>query len=122
MWHEIKCGPIFLNCCNKILKGDRMVTCDFKATLLLDENISVSGRLNTDNVACPIKWIDYGLRWFFPNNPYDPLIDAGRHNRFEKLRKEVLNDKELLPLLVKYADEKISILQDNYIIDINGGD
>ena len=96
-----------------------MVKCDFKVSLLSDDEIYACGQLDTNDKIKPLKWCDYGLRWFFPNNPYDPICERPQRAKFDKLRDVVLSDEEFLPLLTKYADEVISILQDEYIIDIN---
>lgn len=99
-----------------------MMEANFKVTLLEDDNICAYGKLDTNDKNRPIKWLDYGLKWFFPNNSFDPITERPQRNKFEKLRRVVLSDEELLPLLLKYADEQIGILQDEYIIDINVGD
>ena len=100
-----------------------MVEVNFTVKLTKDEKISESGILETKNADSefPIRWFDYGLRWFFPNNPFDRNFEIGEYNRHEELRNYVLNDKELIQFLCDFAEEPATILREGYCLIINGG-
>lgn len=99
-----------------------MTEVDFKVVLLKDETISEQGRLDTEDADSerPIRWYDYGLKWFFPNNPFDPDYEIAEYNRHQELRNAVLSDDLLIQYLVDFADEEnVEILRDGYKLIIN---
>lgn len=100
-----------------------MTEVEFKVTLLKDETISEQGRLDTEDADSehPIQWYDYGLRWFFPNNPFDPDFEIADYNRHQELRNAVLTDKLLIQYLVDFAEEdNVEIIRNGYKLTING--
>ena len=86
---------------------------NFKVISTNDENIRESG-IYTDGKIC---WVNYGLQSFFPNNPYDPYVDAGQYHRHNKLKEAVLNDKELEGLLA--ANEYDIYYRNGYVLIIH---
>ena len=101
-----------------------MTEVEFKVVLVKDENIEAQGVFDTDDAddERPIQWHDYGLRWYFPSNPYDPDFEMAQWNRFEELRTEVLSDAFLIQYLYDFAEEDVKILRDGYWLIINGGE
>lgn len=98
----------------------------FKCTSLQDNSIYVYGVFDTDDAENerPIQWIDYGLRRFFPNNPYDPNWEIADYNRYEDFRNAVLTDELLIQFLVDFADDDdVEIMRNGYKLSIgNEGD
>ena len=100
----------------------KMTEVDFKVVLLKDETISEQGRLDTEDADSerPIRWMDYGWKWFFPNNPFDPDWQIADYNRHQELRNAVLTDDLLIQYLVDFADEEnVEILRGKYKLLIN---
>ena len=100
------------------------VDVEFKVVLIKDKTIAAKGVLNTGDAddERPIQWYDYGLKWYFPNNPYDPDFEIADYNRFEELRQNVLSDSFLVQYLCDFAEEDVKIQRDGYWLIINGGE
>lgn len=100
------------------------ITVNFKVVSSVDESIWEQGILETQDADCerPIKWLDYGLKWYFPNNPFDPDFQVGQYNRHYRLREAVENDDLLIDCLVECAEEDTVRERPGYYLIINNGE
>lgn len=80
---------------------------EFTCILQKDTSIKVSGVFDTNDAddERPIQWYDYGLKWYFPRNPFNPDNQIAEWNRYEELSHVVQTDSLLIQYLCDFADE-----------------
>lgn len=121
------CGEYILHINGGANIENENVKCTFKVKLDFDESITAQGELDTSYTFCgepyPIRWFDYGLKKWFPNNPFNPDFQRALYRRFEDLRNAVNKDlnNKLLNCLIENADKKVTINFGEYWVLINGG-